>query len=656
MAQSGFTPIQLYYSATTTNVPLAANLAAGELAINTADGKLFYKDSSGVVQVIGTKGGVGSSSTTQVLYNSSGLVTGSASMTFDGSTLTTLNLAYTGVLTGGASVVNFGSGQFYKNASGNVGLGTTSPNSRLDVRFANLTSPTQLNHVLLQSLASGSTSQFGARTGITFSNCTTDYVTNTGLSTSGVYGIDLDADVFGRLMGLAFYTSTLDAAATEKMRIDSVGNVGIGTTSLSDKLVVYTGNAANANSGVSVTRGTVGTNGTVFGMRLKSDGSGIYRSALVSQSAANAELEVLTIAPATGYVGILNASPTAPLDVVGNIQSNGAYRITGSDSPSSGASAGLWQFYDIKDPDIGIYTYTLTMDSGNFGFAYSASTTPWDTSGTQHTFNYLGDVFHNGSVTAGKSIASQYAGSYDYTAVSSVLAGSPGSAGGFNTHMGLNVWWNGSVWKTGTDLASNGGALITSVYGNGDLTFHTMPSTGGTNQSITNANLGNYARMKVDAAGFVLVGTSAFSFTPNPGVILNPAGGVLIGNNAGTTGWAFSSFCRSGTQIGSITQSGTTAVLYNTTSDQRLKNNIQDATSASSLIDALQVRQFDWKTDGVHQRYGFVAQELVQVAPEAVHQPANPDDMMAVDYSKLVPMLVKEIQALRARMAALEAK
>jgi hypothetical protein len=55
MAQSGFTPLQLYYSSTTTNVPLAANLAAGELAINTNDGKLFYKDSSGVVQTIATK-------------------------------------------------------------------------------------------------------------------------------------------------------------------------------------------------------------------------------------------------------------------------------------------------------------------------------------------------------------------------------------------------------------------------------------------------------------------------------------------------------------------------------------------------------------------------------------------------------------------------
>jgi hypothetical protein len=52
MAQSGFTPISLYYSATTTNVPTSGNLVAGELAINTVDGKLFYKDSSNVVQAI----------------------------------------------------------------------------------------------------------------------------------------------------------------------------------------------------------------------------------------------------------------------------------------------------------------------------------------------------------------------------------------------------------------------------------------------------------------------------------------------------------------------------------------------------------------------------------------------------------------------------
>lgn len=55
MSQTGYTPIQLYYSATASNTPVAGNLASGELAININDGKLFYKDSSNAVQVLATK-------------------------------------------------------------------------------------------------------------------------------------------------------------------------------------------------------------------------------------------------------------------------------------------------------------------------------------------------------------------------------------------------------------------------------------------------------------------------------------------------------------------------------------------------------------------------------------------------------------------------
>ena len=55
MSATNYTPIYLYNSGTATNTPSAANLGAGELAINYADGKLFYKDGSAAVQVIGWK-------------------------------------------------------------------------------------------------------------------------------------------------------------------------------------------------------------------------------------------------------------------------------------------------------------------------------------------------------------------------------------------------------------------------------------------------------------------------------------------------------------------------------------------------------------------------------------------------------------------------
>lgn len=52
MAQSGYTPIQVYRSATASAVPAAGNLAVGELAVNTVDMKLFFKNASGVVQAL----------------------------------------------------------------------------------------------------------------------------------------------------------------------------------------------------------------------------------------------------------------------------------------------------------------------------------------------------------------------------------------------------------------------------------------------------------------------------------------------------------------------------------------------------------------------------------------------------------------------------
>jgi hypothetical protein len=160
--------------------------------------------------------------------------------------------------------------------------------------------------------------------------------------------------------------------------------------------------------------------------------------------------------------------------------------------------------------------------------------------------------------------------------------------------------------------------------------------------------------MRITSGGSLLVGTTTPTTAPAVGcqLLTGSLGQIAIGHDtSAVSGNFYASFAYNSGVIGTITQSGTTAVLYNVTSDQRLKENIQDADSASALIDSLQVRKFDWKTDNTHQRYGFVAQELVTVAPEAVHQPVNEEDMMAVDYSKLVPMLVKEIQSLRKRLA-----
>jgi hypothetical protein len=101
MAQTNYTPISLYYSTTASAVPTAANLVPGELAINTNDGKLYYEDSSGVVQVLATKstGSIGGSNT-QVQFNNSGSLGGSSGLTWDGSFLTTSSIKNSALTSG----------------------------------------------------------------------------------------------------------------------------------------------------------------------------------------------------------------------------------------------------------------------------------------------------------------------------------------------------------------------------------------------------------------------------------------------------------------------------------------------------------------------------------------------------------------------------
>jgi hypothetical protein len=170
-------------------------------------------------------------------------------------------------------------------------------------------------------------------------------------------------------------------------------------------------------------------------------------------------------------------------------------------------------------------------------------------------------------------------------------------------------------------------------------------------------------RMRIDSSGNLLVGTTdtvIWNDTSGEGVVIGPnaiqvarASDVCLLLNRQSTDGVVQAFASRGVQVGDITVS-VSSTAYNTSSDQRLKENITDANDAGDKIDAIKVRQYDWKADGSHQDYGMVAQELMTVAPEAVSVPEDPEKMMGVDYSKLVPMLIKEVQSLRARVAQLE--
>jgi hypothetical protein len=234
-----------------------------------------------------------------------------------------------------------------------------------------------------------------------------------------------------------------------------------------------------------------------------------------------------------------------------------------------------------------------------------------------------------------------------------------------------------------TGVTGNVGLYLSASNSGGSLNgfFRTKAGAGGAYDGVeiatdnrpfrilTSTTEDTNERLRITSSGDFLVGTTV----NYPGVsglggniqgMMSEGGGsfflsrvdsnpVLYINRGGTDGDSVRFAKDAGSTVGSISVTATTTA-YNTSSDERLKENITDANDAGDKIDAIKVRQYDWKANGSHQDYGMVAQELLEVAPEAVAAPEDPEEMMGVDYSKLVPMLIKEIQSLRARVADLE--
>jgi hypothetical protein len=115
--------------------------------------------------------------------------------------------------------------------------------------------------------------------------------------------------------------------------------------------------------------------------------------------------------------------------------------------------------------------------------------------------------------------------------------------------------------------------------------------------------------------------------------------------------------------IGTIVCS-TSGVTYNTTSDRRLKDNIQPIADATDKLMAMKPVAHTWIDDpDKPQVHGFIAQEMQEVIPEAVSGDAESDEMMSMDYGRITPVIVaalqdalNEIKELKTRIDELENK
>jgi hypothetical protein len=391
MAQSGFTPIQLYRSATPGAVPLAADLAPGELALNTADEKLFFENASGVVVSIDKANG------TVTSVNASGGFTG---LTFSGGPITSSG---TLTLSGTLVAVNGGTGQSSYAVGDILFASTTTALSKLaDVATGNAlisggvgVAPSY-GKIGLATHVSGTLPVANGGTG-TATAFTAGSVVFAGAS--GVYSQD-NANLFWdnandrlgigtsspasqlQVVGIGrFGAGPADATnATLAIYNDGTGvsieafqgnsavtkrdiwlaafggNVGVGTSAPGNKLDIVSG----GSSQIRVKDGIGGTSYYDFG-RDSADGFFGFSGAQTTFSgykwSVNAGAEVMRITNG-GNVGIGTSSPGAKLAVAGSIS---ASQTTGN---YVGFGTGTFSFDGTTVADYGI-SYTEPMGGFN---------------------------------------------------------------------------------------------------------------------------------------------------------------------------------------------------------------------------------------------------------------------------------------------------
>jgi len=132
-------------------------------------------------------------------------------------------------------------------------------------------------------------------------------------------------------------------------------------------------------------------------------------------------------------------------------------------------------------------------------------------------------------------------------------------------------------------------------------------------------------------------------------------------SKGGTSSHSHMRFANTNGFIGSISTSGTSTA-FNTSSDYRLKENVNYDWDGTTELKKLKPAKFNFKADSDTTVQGFIAHEVSDIVPEAINGTKDEKDAdnnpiyQGIDQSKLVPLLVKTIQELEARITALESK
>jgi hypothetical protein len=485
---------------------------------------------------------------------------------------------------------------------------------------------------------------------------------------------------------LIFSTQPDGGSLTERMRINHDGNVGIGTTSPSALLHL-------ANAGPSIKLEDTDNNSDY---EIK-NGNGTFR--IIDTTNSTDRVNILS----SGNVGIGTTSPNAVLTTdpeSGNFSStynnyDGVGLFIRGNGTSGNGNYGPALVFGSCDSDTAnqdhkhsaISVVQTDTDPNQTGLAFwtHPSATSTDalsesmriTSGGDvciggtndvHTSADIGTTLHILSETSGTDVSLHLhpdVGEYSLYAYNGYLAILDhtantermriDSSGRVLIGQGSNIAHaNLDDLQVGNGSSSNGITVYSGASEYGSVSF--ADGNSGTaqysglieyyhNDDSMRLYTGGTERMRILSTGQVSFGTSsplAGSRIFTLASASTPYG--LTTQNDATTGTMFVMVFHSNgaSNIGSITTTNT-ATAFNTSSDYRLKENIQPLENGLERLNNLKPVKFDWKEDGTSSE-GFIAHEAQEVFSDAVSGEKDGEEMQGMDYGRITPLLVKAIQ------------